>query len=375
MLSDGKPEGGGVGGSAQGTAVGGAEPLVRIGEGPAPRAAKKKIVKAKPEGFPRLRRTFQIAFLLLNVSIGVDFWLFVRHYETLGATPAVPRPPGVEGWLPIAGLMNLKIWIATGTLPRMFPAGVLLLAAFLAIAFLFRKAFCSWLCPIGTFSEALWRLGRRVLGRSFAPPRWLDVGLRGLKYLLLGFFVWTVANMPVESLQAFLASPYGFIADVKMLNFFRHIGLGAALVIATLVLLSTVIQNFWCRYLCPYGGLLGLVASLSPVRIRRDAAACSDCGKCARVCPARLPVDAKASIASPECTGCADCVAACPVQGALALTVAPRRRIPAWAFAGGIAAVFLGVVLAAKVTGHWRTDVPAAVYQELIPQEGALGHP
>jgi polyferredoxin len=40
--------------------------------------------------------------------------------------------------------------VLTGELPRRFPAGPFLLVAFLAITFLFRKAFCSWLCPWDT---------------------------------------------------------------------------------------------------------------------------------------------------------------------------------------------------------------------------------
>jgi polyferredoxin len=340
----------------------------------AEKAAKRKVVKRRPEGWTGLRRTFQIAFLLLNVAIGVDFWLFVRHFESGGVLPAVPRPPGVEGWLPIAAVMNLKAWILTGELPALFPAGVLLLTAFLAIAFVFRKAFCSWFCPIGTFSEALWRLGKRLFGRTFALPRWADLPLRGLKYLVLGFFLWTILPMPVPAIRQFLQSPYGLVADVKMLGFFRDLSLTAGIVVLVLVALSIAVQNFWCRYLCPYGALLGLVASLSPVRIRRDADACTDCGKCAKACPSRLPVDVKPSIASPECTGCLDCVAACPVSSALEVSVTRRARIPAWAFAGGIAAVFLGIVLAARVTGHWHTEVPAPIYQQLIPQVERIGH-
>ena len=69
----------------------------------------------------------------------------------------------------------------------MHPAAMFLLIAFLAMAFLLRKAFCSWLCPVGTISEYLWRAGKKVFGRNFPLPRWLDLPMRGFKYLLLGF--------------------------------------------------------------------------------------------------------------------------------------------------------------------------------------------
>jgi polyferredoxin len=332
-------------------------------------------VRAPPDTTQRWRRAVQLVFLALCVAIGVQFWTFVRFYETGGATSYASRPPGVEGFLPIAALMNLKAALLTGELPRRFPAGMVLLVAFLAITVLFRKAFCSWLCPVGTLSEGLWKLGRRLFRRTFALPRWADWPLRALKYLLLAFFLWAVGGMSVEAIGAFLASPYGIVADVKMLDFFRHMGTTAAVVVGVLALASVLVPNFWCRYLCPYGALHGLASWLSPVRIRRDADACIDCAKCAKACPSRLPVDVKASIASPECTGCLECVAACPVKDTLALSPTRRSRWPAWALAAGIAAVFLGLTGLARVTGHWHTDVDPRVYSAIIPRAAELAHP
>jgi polyferredoxin len=347
-------------------------PLVQL----AAPGSKPRIVRAPPDGTQRWRRVVQVAFLLLNVAIGAQFWRFVRFFETGGETAWAPRPPGVEGFLPIAALMNLKATVLTGELPRRFPAGMVLLVVFLVITFAFRKAFCSWLCPVGTLSEGLWKLGRRVLGRTFALPAWADYPLRALKYLLLAFFVWAVAGMSVEAIAAFLDSPYGLVADVKMLDFFRRMSTTGALVVGALVVLSILVQNFWCRYLCPYGALHGLVSWLSPVRIRREATSCIDCGKCARACPSRLPVDVEAAVLSPECTGCLECVAACPVKDTLALSARRGgRRWPAWAIAAGIAAVFLGLTGVARLTGHWETHVDPRVYSAIIPQAGELAHP
>jgi polyferredoxin len=271
--------------------------------------------------------------------------------------------------------MNLKTLIATGEIPRLHPAGMFLFIAFLAMSWIFRKSFCGWLCPVGAVSEYLWKLGRQTFGRNFRLPRPADIGLRGLKYLLLGLFLYAVGSMSVPAIHAFLEGPYGIVDDVKMLNFFRFLGLTGGVVIALMVIASVFVQNFWCRYLCPYGALMGLAALASPLRIRREASLCIDCGKCAKACPVALPVDRLVTIRSAECIGCLECVASCPAAGALMMAAPRRRRVPAWAIAAGVAALLLGVVGYARVTGHWRTDLPSRVYFELLPHANEFAHP
>ncbi len=344
---------------------------------------KKKLIKRTDHDYSQItRRSFQIAFLLLNVWIGGIFYLWVRQFEAGGAPTSLHRPAGVEGWLPIAGLMNLKYFVLSHRVPALHPAGMFLLITFLSISFLFRKAFCSWLCPVGTISEYMWRAGQKLFRRNFHLPRWGDIPLRGLKYLLLGFFVWAVSSMAVEELAAFMASPYGVIADVKMLNFFRHIGETGAIVLGVLVVASLFIQNFWCRYLCPYGALLGIISLFSPARIRRNPESCIDCAKCAKACPSALPVDKLVTIKSAECTGCLECVAVCPAQNTLSLSLPtvpgliPRApKIPLWAMAASIAALFFGIVGFAKTAGYWDSHVPTAIYQQLVPHADEARHP
>jgi polyferredoxin len=139
-----------------------------------------------------------------------------------------------------------------------------LVGTFLLMSLLLKKAFCSWLCRVGTLAEALGVLGNRVLkrfgGRNPCLPKAMDIPLRGLKYVLLGLFVAIIGAISAEDLAGFMQSPHGIMADVKMLNFFREMSLTAAIILALLVPPSVFIQNFWCRYLCPYGALLGLVS-------------------------------------------------------------------------------------------------------------------
>ncbi len=339
-----------------------------------PRVIRKKLVRrvALDRSQP-LRRAFQCFFVILNAFVGFEFWRFVRHVEIGG--PTVARPPGVEGWLPIAGLMNLKYFLMTGKVPSVHPAAMFLLVAFLLISIVFRKAFCGWLCPVGTLSEALWKLGRRIMRRNWSMPRWLDLTLRSLKYILLGFFLYAVASLSAESIRAFLGSPYGVIVDIKMLDFFRHLSRTAGITLAALVVLSIFYQNFWCRYLCPYGALMGIVSLVSPSRIRREPDSCIDCAKCARACPALLPVDKLMTVRSAECMSCMECVAVCPAKGALQMSLPRRRAVPAWVFAAGIALIFGAVVGYAKWAGLWQTNIPTTLYNELVTRAGEFSHP
>jgi len=337
---------------------------------------KKKLVRRLARDYSqRWRGLFQIAFLVLNLAIGAQFYLFVRYHESGGKTLAVSRPPGVEGWLPIASLMQLKAFLLTLEIPAIHPAGLVLLLAFIGISVVFRKAFCSWLCPVGTLSEGLWLLGRRLFKKNIRLPRWADIPLRSLKYVLLGLFLYAVLGMPVEGIRAFLESPYGLIVDVKMLNFFRFLSLTGLVVVGLIVGLSLFVKNFWCRYLCPYGALLGLFSKFSPSRIVRVPDACVDCGKCARACPSLLAVDKLIQITAMECTGCYECVAVCPAEGALNMRFGKKRILSAQWVALGLAAIFLGFVATAMATGHWHTNIAPDVYFQLIPRAEEFGHP
>lgn len=338
-------------------------------------ANKKPYVKRlQRDSSQAIRLGVQSAFLILNLWIGAQFLLFVRAYEQ-GLTPSVSRPPGVEGYLPIAGLMNLKYWLLTGDVPLMHPAAMFLIAAFLVISLLFRKAFCGWLCPVGTLSEYLWKAGRSMFRRNFQLPRWLDIGLRSLKYVLLGLFLYAVGSMGPIAIRAFLESPYGVVADVKMLNFFRYLSVTSAVVIALLMFASVFVRNFWCRYLCPYGALMGLASLLSPLRIRRLPDKCIDCAKCAKACPSGLKVDVLIQIRSAECLGCMECVAVCPAEGALHMSLPRNRPVAPWAVAFGLAVVFFGFVGYARLSGHWDSPVSPEVYRTLIPQAREFEHP
>jgi polyferredoxin len=307
--------------------------------------------------------------------IGARFGRFVRHFETEGAAPFVPRPPGVEGFLPIGALASLKHWLATGVFNATHPAALVLFLTIVGVSLLAKKSFCSWLCPVGTLSEAAWKGGRLLFGSNFTIWRWLDLPLRGLKYLLLLFFVKIILlDMPPAALEGFLTSPYWAVSDVKMLHFFTRPSGTAVAVIAVLGGLSLLYKNFWCRYLCPYGALLGLASLASPFKILRDQDTCNGCGRCRRACPSRLPVDRKRRVASVECTGCLTCTEACPQR---ALAMAPpllKKPVPGWVFPATVVGLFAAGVGAGMLSGHWQTALTYEDYRQLIPMAGMFSH-
>ena len=314
-----------------------------------------------------IRNAVQGAFLLLCAWIGVEFALFMQWAQSGGQLASVPRPPGAEGFLPISALLSLKFWLISGRIHGAHPAGLFIFIAILAIGLLFKKAFCSWLCPVGTLSEALWRVGRKLFGRNLAPPRWLDIPLRALKYLLLAFFVLALWRMDGPMLEGFLDSPFNALADARMYLFFAHLSGFALGVILLLAGLSLVVQNVWCRYLCPYGALLGLLSLASPLRITRTKATCIDCQGCTRACPARIQVHLAGRVGSDECTACYRCVEACPVKDTLVMKAPIGKAVPGWCFGALVVGVFVAVTGLAMLTGHWRSEVPAQDYLQIRP--------
>src|SRR3569833_1308791 len=104
----------------------------------------------------RTRHIVQALFLLLNGWLGIQFYLWARYYERGGAGLSVPRPAGVEGWLPIAGLMNTKYLLVTGRVPAIHPAAMYLFIGFMLLSLLLKKAFCCWFCSVGFFFVFVW---------------------------------------------------------------------------------------------------------------------------------------------------------------------------------------------------------------------------
>ncbi len=338
---------------------------------------KYKVIKNKEKPIQRVRFIIQSIFTMLCIWIGIEFYFFIKFLETSGLEGSIYRPPGVEGFLPISSLMSIYYLILTGDLHSVHPAGFFILIAILVLSFVYGKSFCSWLCPVGFLSELIGDFGEKFFKRRITLPKWLDIPLRSIKYLLLAFFVYIIFFiMDAFALKIFLDNPYNIISDIKMWYFFANISQFSLLVISILFLLSIVVRNFWCRNLCPYGALLGIFSLLSPNKIKRETSTCVDCNLCAKACPSRIKVDKLKYVISDECTSCLNCVDACPVADTLKVkSMITKKSMDKNYIAMGIVLIFMIITAIGMITGNWQNKITAEEYHHYFKNLENIGHP
>jgi polyferredoxin len=318
-----------------------------------------------------VRYAVQLAFLLLTVVIGYQFYQFVQHFESPGH-PFVERPPSVDAFLPIGGLMAFKYFLLTGIVDPVHPSGFIMFVAVLGVSLLLKKGFCGWICPIGTVSQYLWMAGEKIFGKNFRITGYTDISLRSLKYILLGLFVFLIGiAMPTAMMALFFIGDYYKVVDVRMMKFFTEMTVLTMWVLTALGVLSLLYKNFWCRYLCPYGALAGLLSRLSPLKIKRNEEKCTHCHACTRHCPTQIDVEAQALVKSEECFGCLTCVSRCRAEGALEIRVKAGKKetvVKPWVVPVALIVLFYLVIGIGVLTGNWHSKVPYEDYQSLIPE-------
>jgi len=318
----------------------------------------------------KLRYAVQVAFLLLTGVIGYRFYSFVLHYETAGY-PFVQRPPSVDAFLPIAGLMSFKYFLYTGIVELAHPAAFIMFTAIVTVSLLMKKGFCGWICPVGTVSQYFWMSGKKILGKNYRVETYTDYALRSIKYLLMAFFLYMIGmKMAPDSIARFFLSDYYKTADIRTMLFFTEMSRTTFWSLLFIGGFSVIYKNFWCRYLCPYGALLGLLSVLSPVKIKRNRENCTHCGACTRNCPSLLPVEKKEAVNSPECFGCLTCVSYCPSRDALHITLRTgksRMAFNPYLYTAGLLLIFYFIIGAGIVSGKWQSEISRDVYRELIP--------
>ena len=240
---------------------------------------------------------------LLLAGLGISAWLGLARRSRTGIVVLAIACAVYFGFYrkgcvcPIGAIQNVAVAL---TDPNYAVSYVVVLFFFapLVLALLFGRIFCGGVCPFGAIQEL-------VVLRPVQVPRRLDKALGLLKYVYLGLAIW-FAVLPAAERDFIICRFDPFV------GFFRRTGPAYMLIIGgALLVLGMFIGRPYCRYLCPYGGLLAQLARFSwkGVAITPDKEL--DCGLCAESCPYGAIEKMRAVRLS-----CARCYSACPRERA-----------------------------------------------------------
>ncbi|MFB5084229.1 4Fe-4S dicluster domain-containing protein [Symbiobacterium thermophilum] len=191
-------------------------------------------------------------------------------------------------------------------------AAALGLVLVILLYLIFGRAFCAWVCPLGSLMEGVDWIGARLLpnrwpARRAAWPRWSR---------------WAVALLLLLLSAATGQALFEWLSPQATLMRSLLFGLGLQLTLVALALLFDlfVLRRGWCRSVCPAGALYSLLGRGALLRVGHDRATCDRCGRCIQVCPmngretlletvaGRGPAQADPWV----CSNCGDCIDACP---------------------------------------------------------------
>jgi len=307
-------------------------------------------------------RLFQYVTRFVILFLVTDFAVLHQLKGVLGA-------PNAHVFCPFGGLESLfELVAAGGYIKKIFPATMILLLGTVLLTLALNRAFCGWICPLGTLQMAFDRLGRFFKIKKIQVPAQAEKYLGYLKYVFLFvivFLTWRVGEL--------VYAPYDPWAAYTHLT--AGIGeLYGEFLIGSLFLLVGLVGSLWipnnfCRYFCPMGAFLSILAKFSPTKIQRNQESCINCSKCDRVCPVQLPISTEPAVTSTQCLSCGDCIAACPVKDTLDYQI--QKKFPVRWLVYGIAALllFFVPVLVAKQGNLWKTNF-ANVAEVLVDESG-----
>ena len=150
------------------------------------------------------------------------------------------------------------------------PAVVMVFFALpLLFALFFGRVFCAAVCPLGAIQEL-------VAVKPVRLPQTVEKALGFIPYIYLGLAVLSVAMG-----AGFIICQYD-----PFVGFFRlGAGFDMLLVGSLLLVLGVFVARPYCRFLCPYGVLLGWMSRFSKYHASVTPSFCTQCRLCEDACP------------------------------------------------------------------------------------------
>lgn len=256
------------------------------------------------------------------VFLGLTVWIAYRVF-------AGDKGANIERYCPFGGIETLIPWLnKKGTICSLSTLNISLMAGLLLITILFKRVFCSHICPVGAISEWLAVLRRNLPFKTGRVPRGVDRWLKPIKYVVLAVIIYFTAQ--TSELIFRELDPYFVLFSLGTGHGIAEgpIGVGAVSlwIIIGLLLMGLAVPLLFCRYLCPLAACLTPVSRFGAVRITRNEDTCTGCGECDEMCEWGIDVSERTVISTGECSNCQECIRACPESGTLTLNLGGGKR-------------------------------------------------
>jgi len=165
-----------------------------------------------------------------------------------------------------------------------------------------RGVYCGWLCPFGALQELLNRVAKIMKVPQVIVPWWLHERAWPIKYIIfLGLFGLSLYSFELAE-QFAEVEPFKTSIVLSFLRTWPYVAY--ALILLTIGLF---IERFFCRYLCPLGGALGIPGRLRMSEwLRRHKECGSPCQRCAKECMVQA-IHPNGEINPNECMQCLHC--------------------------------------------------------------------